>query len=305
MSKKPSTLNESDELLHQPDDRLKWRESYYFNWADAKNNVSGFTTIGILPNEKRREFVFLLFIDDETDVHYQEPPLEKYVDDINEMLTDNSLTYQLVSPFQTWKIIYTCPKFEFNLTFETRFPTHDFGRDSSASWHGHFEASGKVNGSIEFEDGTKRSISGFGQRDKSWGYRDWHQFDKWYATHIQFEDWSCGFRKDHQGNQIDLSGSIATKSGNTPLSKVEIETVNDTDKFQTPLTSTYHITDINGNTYTAKSKRLGKNTYLRFARDFPGGYTELFEQMVIMESLETGEVGTGMAEYLRTIKSKQ
>lgn len=304
MTNKASTLTESDELLHQPDSRQKWRESYYFNWADAENNVSGFTTIGILPNEKRREFVFLLFIDDETEVHYQEPPLEKYVEDINEMLTDNSLTYQLVSPFQTWKILYTSPKLEFNLTFETRFPTHDFGRDSSASWHGHFEASGKVNGHIAFEDGTKRNISGYGQRDKSWGYRDWHQFDKWYATHIQFEDWSCGFRKDHQGNQIDLSGSIATKSGNTPLSKVEIETVNDTDQFQTPLTSTYHITDINGNTYTVKSKRLGKNTYLRFARDFPGGYTELFEQMVIMESMETGEIGTGMAEYLRTVRSK-
>nr|MDO8082103.1 hypothetical protein [Candidatus Freyarchaeota archaeon] len=304
MSNKTPTLTGSDELLHQPDNRLKWRESYYFNWADAENNVSGFTTIGILPNEKKREFVFLLFIGDETEIHYQEPPLERYVDDINVMLTDNSLTYQMVNPLQTWKILYACPKLEFNLIFKTRFPTYDFGRDSSASWHGHFEASGKVKGYIKFEDGTMRNIQGFGQRDKSWGYRDWHQFDKWYATHIQFKDWACAFRKDHQGNRIDLSGSIATKKGNTPLAKVEIETTNDKDQFQTPLTSTYHITDTKGNSFTVKSRLLGKKTYLRFARNFPGGYTELFEQMTIMESEETGEVGTGMTEYLRTIKSK-
>lgn len=139
---------------------------------DAEKDVSGFSTIGILPNKKKREFVFLLFIGDETEIHYQEPPLEKYVDDINEMLTDNSLTYQMVNPFQTWKILYTCPKLEFNLSFKTRFPTYDFGRDSSASWHDHFEASGKVKGYIKFEDGSERNIQGFGQRDKSGGYRD-------------------------------------------------------------------------------------------------------------------------------------
>ncbi|MBS7268697.1 MAG: hypothetical protein KIH10_07690 [Candidatus Freyarchaeota archaeon] len=303
VSRSPS-LMDSDELLHRPDERQKWRESYYFNWVDAENNVSGFTTIGILPNEKRREFVFLLFVDDKMEVHYQEPPLETYVDDINKMLTDNILTYQLVKPFQTWKILYTTPKLEFKLRWETRFPTYDFGRDSSASWHGHFEASGKVNGTIKYSDGTKRSFKGYGQRDKSWGYRDWHQFDKWYATHIQFQDWSCAFRKDHTGSRIDLSGSMSTKKGNTPLARVEIETINDNDQFQTPLTSTYYITDIKGNSYTVKSKLLGKNTYLRFARNFQGGYTELFEQMVIMECKETGEVGTGMTEYLRTIKTK-
>ncbi|WXG42109.1 MAG: hypothetical protein WED07_15320 [Candidatus Freyarchaeum deiterrae] len=304
MSNKVLTLTGSDELLHQPDNRLKWRESYYFNWVDAEDNVSGFTTIGILPNEKKREFVFLLFIDDEIEIHYLEPPLEKYEKDINESLTDNSLTYQMVEPLQTWKILYMCPKLEFNLSFKTRFPTYDFGKDSSASWHGHFEASGKVKGYIKFENGTKRNIIGFGQRDKSWGYRDWHEFDKWYATHIQFKDWTCAFRKDYRGNRAALSGYIATKKGTTPIAKAEIETVNDNDPFQTPLTSTYHITDTKGKTLTAKSRLLGKKTYLRFARNFSEGYTELFEQMVIIESEETGEVGTGMTEYLRTIKSK-
>ncbi|MHA1499888.1 MAG: hypothetical protein ACTSRT_20355 [Promethearchaeota archaeon] len=41
----PSGLNKEDELLHQPTDELKWRESYYFNWTDLTNKISGFSTI--------------------------------------------------------------------------------------------------------------------------------------------------------------------------------------------------------------------------------------------------------------------
>ena len=55
---------EADDFLHEPTNELKYREAYYWNWVDLKSNISGFSTIGILPNENRREFVFLLFWDD-------------------------------------------------------------------------------------------------------------------------------------------------------------------------------------------------------------------------------------------------
>jgi len=74
----PSDLNKEDELLHPPTYELKWRESYYFNWLDLDNKISGFSTIGIVPNENRREFVFLLFLEDRNEVYYKEPPLQEY-----------------------------------------------------------------------------------------------------------------------------------------------------------------------------------------------------------------------------------
>jgi hypothetical protein len=83
---------------------------------------------------------------------------------------------------------------------------------------------------------------------------------------------------------------------------MEIQTANDTDRFSTPLSSKYLFVDASGNRHVVESERIGKNTYFRFARSFPGGYTELFEQMVIMKDKDTGEVGSGMAEYLRTNK---
>ncbi len=297
-------LNGSDEYLHNPTKELKWRESYYFNWVDLENKISGFSTIGILPNEKRREFVFFLFLKDRNETYYKEPFLDKFDEDINTMLREKKLSYVLIDPFKEWQINYVSRKLSFNITFETRFPTYNFGVDSSASWHQHFEASGKISGVINFKNGKSIKISGYGQRDKSWGYRDWHQFDKWYAGHYQFKKWACAFRKDKIKQKIDLSGHISNKSGNIPLKEVSIETELDRDQFKSPLSSIYKITDIDDNHYRIKAQRIKNNSFIRFVREFDGGSTELFEQMVIMEDLDTGEIGSGMMEHLRTIPIK-
>jgi len=294
-------LTEADDLLHEPDERKKFRESYYFNWVDIESRVSGFTTIGILPNEKKREFVFVLFVDDDmAAVHYKEPVMETRISEMDSLLTDGTLAYRMVKPLEKWEITLETENISFKVDFKTRFKTHEFGMDSSASWHGHFEASGRVTGTVRIKNSNERNIQGYGQRDKSWGYRDWHQFSKWYAGHVQFENYAIGFRKDYQGEKADLSGFVSTESGNFPLEELEIETINEEDENSTPFTSSYQL-KAGGKIYMIKTERLGKKTGFRFARDFNGGYTELFEQMVVMEDEETGVKGTGMAEYLRRI----
>jgi hypothetical protein len=295
-------LKEADDLLHKPGKDLKWRESYYFNWVDIDNKISGFSTIGILPNEKKREFVFLLFHEDKMEVYYKEPILESYVNDVNVMLKDKVLSYKLIKPLETWHISFKSRKFTFDITFKSRFPIHSFGKDSSASWHQHFESSGIVHGEITFKNGKQVKINGYGQRDKSWGFRDWHQFDQWFAGHFQFKDWSCGFRRDHLENQELLSGYIANQIANVPISQIEITTINDNDQFKSPLTAVYRITDDKGSQYNIQAERMREKSFIRFVREFPGGYTELFEQMAIMKNLDTGEIGSGMFEHLRTIK---
>ena len=296
----PSGLLKEDELLHQPTKEAKWRESYYFNWTDLANKISGFSTIGIVPNENRSEFVFILFLEDRNEIYYKEPPLQEYDQNISIMLRDKKLSYALVKPFKKWSISYKSRKLQFEIKFETRFPTHNFGKDSSKSWHQHFESSGIISGKLTYNNGKIIQINGYGQRDKSWGFRDWHQFDKWYAGHFQFKDWSGAFRKDYSMEKIDLSGHISNKEGNTPLSSLEIKTLKDTDQFKSPISATYEFEDNEGNPYKIKSSRMFSTSFIRFARDFPGGFTELFEQMVIMEDMNTGEIGTGMMEHLRT-----
>jgi hypothetical protein len=297
----PSGLTEKDELLHHPTKEKKWRESYYFNWLDLNNKISGFSTIGLVPNEKRREFVFLLFMEDTNEVYYREPELINFNDNLEEMLKDKRLSYTLSDPYKMWKLQYISHKLRFEITFETRFPTYNFGLDSSASWHQHFEASGIIKGIIEFKEGKKIYLSGYGQRDKSWGFRDWHQFEKWYAGHFQFKEWSASFRKDYYGENIDLSGHVSNKKSNISLSKMNVNTINDSDSLNSPISATYEFEDKEGNSYQIASKRMTDRSYIRFVRNFQGGFTELFEQMVIIENLNTGEIGSGMMEHLRTI----
>jgi hypothetical protein len=300
--KNSSILTDTDDLLHQSNKDLKWRESYYFNWVDLENKISGFSTIGILPNEKKRELVFLLFLDNKMEIYYKEPPIVKYENNISIMLQDNRLSYKMIKPLQIWEISYNSRKLKLDLSFETRFFPYDFGKESSGSWQRHFEASGVVSGEIRLKDNNVLKINGFGQRNKSWGYRNWHQFDQWFAGHFQFKNWSCGFRKDYIDNRVDLSGFITDESGNASLDQLDIETINDKDQFHSPLISNYVIIDAKGRKLIIKSKRIENNSYIRFVRDFPGGFTELFEQMVIMKNIDTGEIGTGMSEQLRTVR---
>ncbi len=124
------------------------------------------------------------------------------------MLKDKRLSYEMVIPFKHWIISYISRKLEFEIHFKTRFKTSNFGKDSSASWHQHFESSGEIEGQLNFKGNDPITIKGYGQRDKSWGHRDWHEFDKWYAGHFQFKNWSCAFRQDFRNECVDLTGHI-------------------------------------------------------------------------------------------------
>lgn len=291
----------SDDYLHKPDDREKWRESYYFNWVDYENKISGFSTLGILPNENKREFVFILYKNNKRDVYYREPDLNEYLqNNINDMLSDKKLTYQMIEPLEEWKIKYSSRKYIFEINFKNRHPIYYFGKDSSASWHQHFESSGVITGTLTLKNGEKIPLNGYGQRDKSWGYRDWHEFEKWYAGHFQFEDWTSGFRKDFRTDGVEVSGYIWNGKENTPLKDVIVSVEYSDDAFNSPLITDYRLIDINGNNYKVQAKRISNNSFMRFARDFDDGYTELFEQMALMKDQESGKKGTGMSEELRT-----
>ncbi|MHA1804105.1 MAG: hypothetical protein ACTSU4_06165, partial [Promethearchaeota archaeon] len=221
---------------------------------------------------------------------------------IDMMLQDKKLAYKLIKPLKTWDIMFKSHKLEFKIRFDTRYPHHYFGVGTSSSWYQHFEASGNIKGALTYKNENTININGYGQRDKSWGYRDWHKFQKWFAGHFQFENWTCGFRKDYIHDKVDLSGYIADAKGSYRLSQLDINVQYNNDQYKSPQITTYFIKDENGREFHIEARLIQKHSFIRFARDFPGGYTELFEQMVIMKNLDTGEIGSGMAEQLRTIR---
>ncbi|MFX0169936.1 MAG: hypothetical protein ACFE89_11350 [Candidatus Hodarchaeota archaeon] len=291
-------LTDADEYLHEVSEDSDWRESWYFNWVDLKSKVSGFTTIGVIPHQPKREFVFALFVEGNSEFYFAEPkdPLPKV---LRSVLSDDTLSYELIKPFNDWGIHYTSTRVHVELRWQMRFPPYDFGAGSGTSWQRHFEQSGIVTGHITYPNGQMLQVKGYGQRDKSWGVRDWH-IDNWFALQAQFDELMIGLRYDTVQGKSHLSGCISSKEGNVPLTKIQVTTQFEENTIRKPVKATSHIRDQKGRSFTLQSQLIHPLSFARYSRQFDGGETELFEEMVIHECEELNQTGTGLAEWLFT-----
>ena len=297
-----SEVTESDEYAHTADEEPTWRESYYFNWVDIDAGISGFSTIGLLPNTKKREFVFTLFHGYEREVYFRVPE-GAFSDNLSESLSDGILTYKLIVPLKEWQILYNGEKLKANIRWQARFPAYDFGGGSGTSWTGHFEQSGTPYGTIEFQDGTVVQIKGYGERDKSWGSRDWH-IENWFALHAQFDDISIGLRRDEVKGKTHPSGVISTIDNHEPIRKVDVATETHPE-FGIPVGSKTRVEGMEGTVYNIRSKLITPKSFVRFEREFPGGSTELYEGMAVHTCKELDGTGTGLIEWLFTHSKKK
>ena len=291
-------LRDLDEYAHKPNEKPDWRESYYFNWVDLDSGISGFSTIGLLPNARKREFVFALFYDGEREVYFLEPE-GKVPDEFLRSLSDGVLSYEIVAPFKEWRIRYKGKNLQADIRWIGRFPAYDFGQGSGTSWTGHFEQSGAPRGIIKFSDGKSVEFSGLGERDKSWGSRDWH-IESWYALHAQFNEVSIGLRLDTVKGEFHPSGCISTVDGHIAITQIDLDTIYDEKQTNLPIGALTKVHGEDGSCYTLKSSMISPTSFVRFAREFSGGTTELFEEMAVHECEELDEKGTGLIEWLFT-----
>ena len=292
-----SSIKKTDDYFHTAEGKLDWRESYYFNFVDTETGTSGFTTIGILPNLRKGEFVFALFRQDKLDIYYKEQTLENAPS--SESISDGALTYRLIEPMQKWDIAVANESFSVQLKWKARLDPFDFGVGSGTSWKGHFEQSGIADGEAAFADGRKSvRIQGFSQRDKSWGQRDWY-IESWFALHAQFESRAIGLRKDTLNGMSYVSGGLSGVGKQLAASSVEVQV--DFDKHgKTPVGALTTVRYADGEVDKLSSKLISPKSFFKFSRNSPKGTTDLFEGMALHKSLQTGEVATGLIEFLFT-----
>lgn len=291
------SINKTDDYPHSPEEKADWRESYYFNFVDAESKASGFTTIGLLPNLKRGEFIMALFYDDKQAIYYKEHALT--TEQSPSLISDASLNYTLVEPMRKWEINAAYNGFKVHINWKARFPPFDFGQGSGTSWKGHFEQSGTVTSQAITPDGRKISINGYSQRDKSWGARDWH-IEKWFALHAQFQTRAVGLRKDTVNGNSYVSGGLSTARKQATTSQIDLQIISSNDEPKTPNGASTTIRYADGNSETIISKLISPKSFVKFSRPFSNGATELFEGMALHECTETREKGTGLIEFLST-----
>jgi hypothetical protein len=184
----------NDELMHPVGSDPAWSESYYFNFVDPDTGLAMFTRMGFRPGNGWADGLHVVYLPG-TRLAFTygrrniEADLSVYDGDLS---TDN-LRITCITPHRQWRIEYSGPAqdiadgeilllrsksrpegwysaatLNMDLTFDCLTEPHFAGRGE----RGHFEQSGRVQGTIRLDD-EHWNVSGYGVRDKSWGPRDW------------------------------------------------------------------------------------------------------------------------------------
>ncbi len=322
------------EYLHVPADDYHWNESYYFNFIDPHSKIGGWTRIGILPNQEtdigalmiyaggsrvlaagqggRTTFSMGEFKIEQLEYHCLEP-LKRWrlrfngdmadiedsmklfdVDPDNMKFTGVELDLNLegMSPCFDFKNTHPTAIAEMLVRAGTRF--EDVREITSVSSE-HNEQPMRISGTIKIGD-QEMEFRGSGQRDHSWGVRDWSAPRLWTWLTCQFSD-GLAFNLSRVAiASVDLFFGFVSRGGvNYPLRRVELETEFESDGL-TQKRLKFRIEDTGGKTIEITGDVL---TVAPLKLEAHGHKTLINEALT--EYHFEGKTGYGIAEYLHQL----
>jgi len=297
-------LNDKDEHLHVPKNVPLWRESWYFNLMDPKNNIFSVSTMGYMPTECESHYFSILYIDNilYTHINYQKLKSAK---DIKENPSDGYQSFTILKEHKEWAIQLQKRNFQLDYIWTGRFPVYEYPggwRIPGILEQQHYEQSGFVKGTITLKDGSIREIDGFGHRDHSWGIRNWVNIDEWYWTSVQFVNGELALNcwlNNVKGKHF-VHGFLSSANQNIPLKKIEIQTQFQVDNLNQPKFADFLLTDNQENQYNLTAETLYLISLPQSSKE---GTSYIYETISKFEM--NGETGYGVAEYLKSIKKKQ
>jgi hypothetical protein len=210
----------TDERRHPPGDDLLWGESWYFDFAAADGSIGGYVRLGLYPNQGKAWYwaclvgpdrPLVIVVDHDIPVpsgealeiratglwadHNVEEPLERW------SLGLESFALSIDDPTEMYRDARgDRVPFGFDLEWETdgeifRYDVTD-----------RYEVPCRVHGQILVGDETIE-LDGVGQRDHSWGVRDWWQL-AWVWSAFHLADGAHLF-----GNCVEVSPDFTFRTG--------------------------------------------------------------------------------------------
>lgn len=306
-------ISEKDEYMH---DWGKFppfhNESWYFNFIDRPNKVFFITRLAFEMGKKRSLVLLFLVIDGKVISYFKGIPLEKMPDNWE---FDAKVKYYCIKPMKQWRIKFKNSRVDLDVNLEGRFPIfnsaegtdplaflkEDYTKTELVFAQMHYEQPMVATGTLILKEKGEvietRIIKGFGQRDHSWGIRDWGGIDSWNWVVAQFEDETINFYKAEALGEVKQDGIIYSKGADS----IRIKNIEVTTKMKenekTPISSTFILTDENGKKRTIESKTIFSQ-YLPLPSE--KGLTEIYEQVAIFTF--NGKEGDGISEYLSTTR---
>jgi len=297
------------DMMHGFGNELDWSESFYFSLFDKENDILSFMRIGIKPNRRTKELFCFFIMPDNTLIGKKEH--EGYA--LFPSFTAGGLTFTILKPEKLWRLSFNgeLMKFSstskaptsamFDLVFETLNPVFNYRECvsgekeavSKAVASEHLEQFGKITGSLIME-GKEYRINGLGERDHSWGVREWNAPKKWAWLNCQFnEKCALNVTKLVMGNVEIDAGYFFDGAANRPLVKVKLDTA--FGKDGSPDSLSMLLTDKEGKEYSIDAEVL-KKSVLPFQG--PDGKTLSLMHETLGKYRMGDMTGYGIVEYL-------
>lgn len=290
-------ISKRDEYAHTPAAHSLWRESHYFNFYDHKQNIGGFTTIAVMPNKGQVEAGLVIVKDNMLIYAY---PFEGTLEGKWDELCFGGISYEPIRPLDTWKIKLEDEGNKMDLTFKRINPVYDYGNDlgvlTTLVGTRHYEHSGTVNGTMTLE-GHRISFSGFGERDHSWGVRNWHGCKRWVWFSVQFERELAfnGWYAVVEGKEF-VRGFVYDGEKNLSIKDIQIHTEYEDDK-KIQKSMRFVLTDSTKRTFSMDAEALIAIPIMRVSQ----GHTTLLNEAFSRFRYDN-KTGFGITEYLWTEK---
>lgn len=218
-----------DEEIHPVGAGEHWQESWYFNWCDPRQRVFGLSRIGFRFRERRVDAVVLSLRDGRPEYLYPGVGLRLRgawtAQTAAGGLRAGHLVHRAEVPLRRWRVTLTGRQ-QMDLAFEAFTPPFDYresGGIPAGLATGHLEQSGRVTGWTDFR-GRRTAIDGFGQRDRSWGPRDWANVAGWDWISAQFGDaLSVSAWAGHGDGDRSAGGFVFGDGENHAIETLEVE----------------------------------------------------------------------------------
>jgi hypothetical protein len=293
----------ADEGRHAPGDEELWGESWYLDWAAADCSSGGYVRLGLYPNLGKAWWWIALVGADRPLVLTVEHEMPCPAGDGALDVSADGTTYAISwpKPFEEFRVtsaatgvVLPDPAQAFHGIEGERVPvTLDLTWSSRAEVFPYemttrYEISSWVTGTVTIGDETI-TVDGGGQRDHSWGVRDWWLFP-WNWTSGAFADGTFvhAARSIIPNLDIFATGYTVDATGVlTPAAVVENSV--DIDDEKIPTAARQQIGDV-----AFTTEPVGHAPILLVA---PDGRETRFPRAMCRYTTSAGVVGTGWTEY--------
>lgn len=185
------TVSDDDERLHPVEHPSEhWSDSLYFNAWDPATGTFLMTRMAVLGNAKTASSGLVVWLDGVPAYGYghqldELPPTDW------DVMAIGGLAYRMLAANQRWGISLDDGDNRAWLEWDGFSGAYDYADNVvpfNRAWAwGHYEQSCRVRGDLHV-GGRTIAFDGFGQRDHSWGFRDWGGLQEWH--------WVTGFFGD-------------------------------------------------------------------------------------------------------------